>query len=145
MFSSHMLADAIALAHALFAMFIIFGLALIITGIFFRWDWVKNGWFRALHLSAMLLLMFRVWSGSPCPMSVYEDRFRAQAKNFESVHNWFYTFTHKMAARHADPVKFAVAVNYLGWVVILMLFVSRPKLRLNDSIRADEGNERARS
>ncbi len=61
-----MLADAIVIIHALFVAFVVFGMAAIVVGLVLRWGWVRNFWFRVLHLAAIgLWWPRRRWPGSP--------------------------------------------------------------------------------
>ena len=46
-------ADALLVIHILVVIFIVFGLLLIFAGKLLRWQWVRNRWFRLLHLLAI--------------------------------------------------------------------------------------------
>ena len=61
-----LLADLIVVFHATYVSFVVFGLVAILIGVAFRWSWVRNIWFRSLHLTAIGIVVARgSSSGSP--------------------------------------------------------------------------------
>ena len=46
-------ADAILLLHVLFVVFVVVGLLLVLAGKVLSWSWVRNPWFRLMHLAAI--------------------------------------------------------------------------------------------
>jgi len=52
-------ADLLLFGHVLFVVFVIFGLALIVTGKLFDWTWVRNRWFRIAHLAAIGIVVLQ--------------------------------------------------------------------------------------
>lgn len=46
-----MLADLCAVVHAAYFSFVVLGLVAILMGIAFRWSWVRNPWFRSIHIA----------------------------------------------------------------------------------------------
>ena len=43
-------ADAILVVHVLFVLFVLLGVVAIYVGFWLSWSWVRNIWFRWLHL-----------------------------------------------------------------------------------------------
>jgi Protein of Unknown function (DUF2784) len=74
--SAGFVADAILVVHALFVLFVVGGLALILLGAP-RWSWVRNRTFRTLHLAAIAFVAAEALLGIACPLTVWEDMFRA--------------------------------------------------------------------
>jgi len=74
-----LLADAIALAHAAFVVFVVAGQCLIRLGGAVGWRWVRNRWFRGLHLAAIGVVLAQVALGVYCPLTLLEARWRARA------------------------------------------------------------------
>ena len=70
------LSDAVLVIHALCVTFIVGGLVVIILGAAFKWQWVKNFWFRALHLAAIVLVALQAWLEVICPLTTLEMYFR---------------------------------------------------------------------
>jgi hypothetical protein len=71
------LADAIAVLHLAYVAFVVFGMAAILTGIVFRWTWVRNFWFRSVHLAMIAVVVAESLLGILCPLTDWEDRLRA--------------------------------------------------------------------
>jgi hypothetical protein len=72
-------ADALLFGHVLFVAFIVFGLALILIGKPANWSWVRNPWFRILHLAAIGIVVLQSWVGIRCPLTTWEVAFRQRA------------------------------------------------------------------
>ena len=77
--TSRALADAILAAHVGFAAFVVLGLVGILVGGALRWRWVRDPYFRALHLAAIGLVVAESWAGVTCPLTSLEDSLRAAA------------------------------------------------------------------
>jgi hypothetical protein len=73
------LANIILALHAIYVAFVVCGLALIWLGIARGWRWVRNFWFRLLHLAAIGLVAAEALIGVTCPLTVLEDRLRSAA------------------------------------------------------------------
>jgi hypothetical protein len=66
------LADIILILHVIFAAFIILGLIIIIVGGIHKWNWVRNPWFRLIHLLAIGIVIVQSWCGVICPLTTWE-------------------------------------------------------------------------
>ena len=77
-------ADALLVAHFLIAAFVTGGLPLVWLGAAAGWRWVRNPWFRYLHLAAIALIALEALLGVACPLTVWEDLLRGglQAQTF---------------------------------------------------------------
>ena len=74
--SSAFLADVILVVHASFVLFVVGGFVLILIGAR-SWGWVRNRAFRLLHLAAIGFVTIETVLGYTCPLTIWEDRFRA--------------------------------------------------------------------
>lgn len=73
------LADLVLLIHVAYVLFVVAGLALILAGGALGWRWVRNPWFRALHLAAIGLVVIEAWLGAMCPLTTLEAGLRVRA------------------------------------------------------------------
>lgn len=73
------LADGVLVLHALYVLFVVGGLLLILAGWWRSWRWTRDFWFRMLHLAAIGFVMLEAWFGVPCPLTVLESRLRVFA------------------------------------------------------------------
>lgn len=71
-----MLADLILVVHFGYVLFVVGGLALIWIGGRARWSWVRNFWFRVIHLAAVAVVAVEALVGWVCPLTVLEDQLR---------------------------------------------------------------------
>jgi hypothetical protein len=74
-----LLADAIVTIHFAYVAFVVVGQLLILLGICCRWRWVRNPWFRCLHLAAILIVAGESLLQITCPLSDWEDALRTAA------------------------------------------------------------------
>jgi hypothetical protein len=72
-------ADAVLALHAAFVVFVVFGLVLILVGGWRKWGWVRNPWFRSLHLAAIVYVALQAWLGKICPLTMVEMALRRRA------------------------------------------------------------------
>ena len=69
-------ADIIAIIHLGYVVFVILGFTLILMGIALRWNWVRNLWFRIIHLMAIAAVALEAILGINCPLTVLEFSLR---------------------------------------------------------------------
>jgi len=72
-----LLADAVALLHGVFALYIAAGCVFIPVGLWRHWSIVRNFAFRFTHLAALFLVTLLELAGQPCPLTLLENRIRA--------------------------------------------------------------------
>lgn len=72
-------ADLLLGTHVLFVAFVVFGLVLVIVGKLRSWRWVRNPWFRFLHLAAIGIVVLQSWLGIVCPLTTWEMALRERA------------------------------------------------------------------
>jgi hypothetical protein len=73
------LADALAAVHLAFVCFVLFGQLAILAGWPLRWGWVRNFWFRSLHLLAIAIVAAESLLKIDCPLTIWEQDLRALA------------------------------------------------------------------
>jgi hypothetical protein len=82
-----MIADAILVVHALFVLFVVGGLVLILLGAR-RWGWVRNRAFRTLHLAAIAFVAAEALFGITCPLTRWEDMLRGSSAERSFIGRW---------------------------------------------------------
>lgn len=92
-----MLADFLLVAHFLIAAFIVGGLVLVWVGAAFGWRWVRNPWFRYLHLAAIAFVAGEALLGIACPLTVWEDLLRGGLRPESFVARWVHRFLYYRA------------------------------------------------
>lgn len=122
-------ADAILIAHVLFVAFVVLGLLEIYVGRWLSWDWVRNFWFRLIHLGAITVVVLQSWASVICPLTTWEVRLRekANAETYEGsfIQHWLQTLLYYQAPEWL----FITAYTAFAGLVIISWFIV-PPLRL---------------
>ncbi len=73
------LADVIVAAHLVYVSFVVFGQLAIFAGVIFKWSWIRNPWFRFLHLAMISIVALEAILDITCPLTTWEDSLRRLA------------------------------------------------------------------
>jgi polyferredoxin len=92
-----LLADALLVVHFLIAAFVVAGLVLVWVGAALGWRWVRNPWFRYLHLAAIAFVAGEALLGIACPLTVWEDLLRGGLRPESFVARWVHRFLYYRA------------------------------------------------
>ena len=74
-----LLADIILIVHAGFIFFVVGGFLVTLLGAAMGWSWVRNRWFRTIHLGCIVLVVVQQWLRAPCPLTVWANELRHAA------------------------------------------------------------------
>ena len=85
-----MLADLLLVLHFAIALFIVLGLILVWIGVLARWSWIRNRWFRYLHLAAIVFVAAEALLGTTCPLTLWEDLLRGGVRPETFIGRWAY-------------------------------------------------------
>ena len=103
-----MLADLLLVFHFSIAAFIVLGLILVWIGAFARLAWVRNPWFRYLHLAAIGYVAAEALLGYACPLTIWEDLLRGGARPESFVGRWVYRLLYYNAPEWVFTTLYAV-------------------------------------
>ena len=120
-------ADALLGLHALFVLFVILGLALTLIGRLTGWRWVRNTWFRCLHLAAILFVVIQTWLGLPCPLTVWEIQLRAQAGGVVYDGDFIAHWVEELLYYEAPAWVFVTAYSLFALLTLLSWILVRPR------------------
>ena len=120
-------ADIILLVHVSFVLFVVAGLIFILMGKFCRWDWVRNFWFRIVHLAAIGVVVVQSWFGSICPLTTLEMSLRSRAGGATYpgafIAHWFEALLYYQLPLWV----FALCYTVFGALVLASWFWVRPR------------------
>lgn len=122
-----MAADAVLLLHVLFVLFVVVGLLLIFAGRFLSWSWVRNPWFRVIHLAAVALVVLQSWLGLVCPLTNWEMTLRSRAGDAVYGGSFIAHWLGELLYYQAPPWVFAVCYSLFGLLVVLSWFRVPPR------------------
>jgi hypothetical protein len=106
-----LVADAVLAVHFTLVLFIVGGLLLTWIGAPLGWRWIRNPWFRYLHLAAIGLVAVEALLGVACPLTVWEDLLRGGSRPESFIARW----THRLLFYRAPEWVFTAA--YLAWAL----------------------------
>lgn len=106
-----MVADALVVLHFGIVGFIVGGLIMVWAGAPLGWRWIRNPWFRYLHLAAIAFVALEAVLGIACPLTVWENLLRGDARPDSFVGRW----VHRLLFYRAPEWAFTAA--YLLWTL----------------------------
>jgi hypothetical protein len=129
------LADLIVVAHAAYVSFVVLGLLAILVGIAFRWNWVRNPWFRWIHLSMIGIVVAEALAGIPCPLTVWERQLRSGAGQVAYAGDFIGYWTHRFLFYRFEPWVFTVVYAAFGLAVLAVFILAPPQSRSRSLVR----------
>lgn len=113
------LADSILIMHAIFIVFVMLGFVLVLIGMFRRWGWIRNFWFRLIHLLAIGFVVAESWFGGICPLTEWESRLREAAGGVGYSESFIQHWLHTIVFYDLPPWVFTVAYTVFGMLVLI--------------------------
>lgn len=122
-----LMADLLLSLHVLFIAFVVFGLVLVIFGGLRDWGWVRNPYFRLCHLGAIGFVVIQSWLNLPCPLTVWENQYRAEAGAIEYSGSFIAHWLSALIYYEAPPWVFMLTYSLFGLMTLLTIFWIRPR------------------
>ena len=119
-------ADAVLLLHVLFVVFVVIGLLLILAGKLMSWGWVRNWWFRVIHLAAIVVVVLQSWLGVICPLTTLEMFLRGKAGDTTYAGSFVAHWLESILYYQAPAWVFAACYTGFAAVVVLSWVWVRP-------------------
>jgi hypothetical protein len=120
-------ADLVLLLHVLLVAFVVFGLLLILIGKVRDWVWVRNPWFRVMHLVAIGVVVVQSWFGALCPLTEFEMLLRSRAGDTVYGGTFISHWLDAILYYQAPAWVFAVCYTVFGLVVLGSWFWVKPR------------------
>ena len=114
-----LLANAVLVLHVGVVLFIIGGLLLTLAGAARNWVWVRNVWFRGLHLAAIAYVALEAWLGIICPLTTLELWLRERAGQATYDGDFIAHWLRQLMFYEAPPWVFITAYSSFGLLVVL--------------------------
>jgi hypothetical protein len=112
------LADLVVGVHVVYVGFVVLGLLAILAGMLFRWQWVRNRWFRCLHLLAIVIVAGEAILNITCPLTRWEADLRTAAGQAAAAG----TFMGRLLDRvlfYSAP-EWVFACGYIGFALLVL-------------------------
>jgi hypothetical protein len=122
-------ADAVLVFHVSYVAFVILGFLLTVIGILARWQWIRNFWFRSLHLAAILLVVAESLLGVICPLTTWESDLRKLAGQAAYRGDFIAQWLHDLLFIDAEPWVFTLCYTLFGMAVLATFVLAPPRWR----------------
>ena len=122
-----LVADIILLLHLLVVIFNVFGLVLIFVGNVLNWHWIRNPWFRLIHLFTIGIVVLLSWLNFICPLTSIEMALRTRAGDTAYSGSFISHWVESILYYQAPPWVFVVGYTIFGVIVIVSWFLVRPR------------------
>ena len=125
------LADLVLLLHTLFVVFVIGALIFTIVGGYLKWLWIRNWWFRTVHLVCITIVVAQSWVGLLCPLTTLEIWLRGQSGKVQYNESFIQYWLEHFLYYDAPAWIFVVVYTAFGLLVIITWVRFPPRSRLN--------------
>ena len=123
-----LLADAVLSLHVAIVVFVVGGLAFIVVGNLFAWDWVNALWLRVTHLLAIAIVVGEAWFGAVCPLTSLEMGLRAKARATTYAGTFVEHWLQRILYYEAPAWAFTLGYTLFGVIVVATWWYFPPRL-----------------
>ena len=116
------LSEIVLLLHFSIFLFMILSFILIPYGYYQNWEWVKNIYFRSIHLILMGIILIETILGFMCPLTILENFLRADKK----IDNIFSKIIHQIMYWDFTNYQFIILYLLSLSYIIFLWFSFRP-------------------
>ena len=120
-------ADAMLLGHVLYVAFVVLGFVAVLLGGVLGWGWVRNPWFRYLHLLAIGVVVVQSWFGIICPLTTWEMALRSLAGDTVYAGSFIAHWLGKLLYYNAPEWVFVLVYSAFGLLVVSSWYFVRPR------------------
>ena len=129
------LANAVLLLHVSFVVFVVVALLLVVVGRYFQWRWIRNWWFRVVHLCCIAFVVVQSWLGLICPLTTLEMWLRGRAGGGQYDGRFIQYWLERLLYYEAAEWVFVVVYSGFGLLVIFSWIFIPPQRVSNDARR----------
>jgi len=120
-------ADLIVSIHFGYVIFVVGGLFVIILGGVLRWRFIRNFWFRVIHLAMILLVVLETLLGISCPLTDWEYELRVAAgQQNVSGDSFIARLIHLLIFYEFPQIVFTIAYCIFGMAVLMSWWLIPP-------------------
>ena len=119
-------ADLLLLGHVLFVGFVVVGLLLVIMGKGLHWSWIRNPWFRLLHLASIAFVVLLSWLSRICPITTWEMLLRERGGGSTYSGSFISYWLETLLYYDAPEWVFVMLYTFFGIAVLAAWYWIRP-------------------
>lgn len=113
-------ADVILIIHFLYVLFVVGSLPVIWLGAWLKLAFVRNRWFRYLHLAAILWVVVESLIGIVCPLTAWENTLRQIETDSSFIQRWIHQI---MFYNVPESVLMMIYIVFAGLVAMTFKWV----------------------
>jgi hypothetical protein len=122
-----LLADLIVAMHVLWVAVVILTVPLVVFGAWRGWGWVRNPWFRHVHLAMIAVVVAESVLGITCPLTTWEKAARRAAGEEGYTGSFLGHWLHELLFFSGPPWVFTMVYVGFGLLVVGVYFGVRPR------------------
>ncbi|MGH7831790.1 MAG: DUF2784 domain-containing protein [Candidatus Binatia bacterium] len=138
-------ADILLLIHFLYILAVVLPLPLIAIGTWRDWAWVRNFWFRNLHLAAIGYLVYQILAGATCFLTDWEMEWREAAGQPVYAESFIEHWVGRLVYIDLPAEVYAAIYFGFSFLVLLLYALSPPRWLLPTRRRLAHGFHRGKS
>jgi hypothetical protein len=119
-------ADLVTVIHAGYVAFVVIGFVAIVVGGAADWRWVRNLYFRVIHLAMILFVCCEVVVGATCPLTTWENALRVRGGESGYSRDFIGYWLDWLIFYRASPWVFTTAYLTFGALVLMTLWLVPP-------------------
>jgi hypothetical protein len=123
-----LLADALVALHVVYALVVVGGELVVLLGAALGWAWVRNFYFRAIHLLMIGVVVAESLLAFACPLTDLEDWLRRQAGQTVEQGTFIGRLAHQFLFLDLPSWAFRLAYCLFGLLVLATLYWIPPQL-----------------
>jgi hypothetical protein len=121
------LADFVVAVHLGIVLFVVLGMAAILAGIAMKWGWVRNFWFRAVHLLMIAIVTAEALLEISCPLTDWEDSLRERAGETVRQGTFIGRIMHNVLFWNVSRETMTIVYCLFGLAVALVFIFAPPR------------------
>jgi len=130
-----LLADFVVVIHLGYVTFVVLGLVLIVAGSLFKWSWVRNSWFRLIHLGMIGVVVVESLLSFTCPLTTLESYLRSKSGQASQAGSFMGRLAHDLLFFELTPEFFTIAYCLFGAIVLATFLVVPPNFMNSRFVR----------
>jgi len=123
------LANLVLVLHLAYVSFVVFGLPWIWIGFWRKWPSARSFWFRNLHLTMILIVVFETLYGITCPLTTWENSLRKVGNQPIYDGDCIAIWLHSLLFWEFSPLVFTAGYCLFGIAVALTYVLAPPQSR----------------
>lgn len=116
-------------AHVAYVSFVLLGQIAILAGAVCRWQWIRNPWFRWVHLIMIVIVAVEAVLEITCPLTTWERILRHRAGQHTDEGSFVGRLLHDLIFFDAAPWVFTTAYVTFALLVLGMFWLVPPRRR----------------